>query len=316
MKVSILIPVYGVERYIAQCAESLFAQTYKDIEYIFVDDCSPDRSIAVLQEVLERFPERKSQVRVIRHEKNSGVGQTRDTAFKNSTGKFLTHADPDDLMSLDAIEQMVIRQEETDADIVDGGYQMFDDNGMCKDVMPYHGSDEKHLKVALCPALLPGRLWGRLYRRSLMADNNISTEYGIDNAEDFSVTARLFFHAKRAVLDKVTYRYRLNTGGSYSNHASTKNIISILKSSQVVYAHLKEHDKQHIFNTALQLSALGSVRSVRKYGATNSLIDEYLHYKPEGIIFRFLNWSLRGGLPYKMADVLYRVVRGMYITLA
>ena len=63
MNVTILVPVYGVERYIKECAESLFGQTYKDIEYVFCDDCTPDKSIEVLKEVVARYPERKEHVR-------------------------------------------------------------------------------------------------------------------------------------------------------------------------------------------------------------------------------------------------------------
>ncbi len=316
MKVSVLIPVYRVERYIAEAAESLFSQTYKDIEYVFVDDCSPDRSIAVMQEVLERFPERKAQVRVIRHPENSGVGQARDTAFMAATGEFITHADPDDLIPTDAIEQLVAKQRETGADIVDGGYRMFDDNGFTKDIMPYHGSDEKHLKRALCPALLPGRLWGRLYRRTLLADNGIRTEQGIDCAEDYSITTRAFLMGRRCVLDSVTYHYRLNTGGSYSDHISQKNIISALKATQVVYNYFTVNDTANKYNTALQFGVLNTVRSAHNNKATNELIDKHLAYKPEGIVFRFLNWALRGGPPYGMADKLYRIIRRQYFTFA
>ena len=77
MKVSVLVPVYGVEKYIARCAESLFGQTFKDIEYIFVDDCTRDRSMEVLQEVLDRYPERKEHVWIIKQEHNRGVGAAR-----------------------------------------------------------------------------------------------------------------------------------------------------------------------------------------------------------------------------------------------
>ena len=61
MKVSILIPVYGVERYIEKCAKSLFEQSYQDIEYVFVDDCTPDKSIEVLQSVIDSYPDRAHQ---------------------------------------------------------------------------------------------------------------------------------------------------------------------------------------------------------------------------------------------------------------
>ena len=73
MKVSLLVPVYGVEKYVARCAESLFGQTYNDLEYVFVDDCTPDNSIGVIKSVLERFPERRESFKIKPQEVNSGL---------------------------------------------------------------------------------------------------------------------------------------------------------------------------------------------------------------------------------------------------
>lgn len=67
MTVTILVPVYGVEKYIAECAESLFSQTYQDIEYVFCDDCTLDKSIEILKSVLDKFPQRKSKVLSLIH---------------------------------------------------------------------------------------------------------------------------------------------------------------------------------------------------------------------------------------------------------
>ena len=77
MKVSVLVPVYGVEKYIERCAVSLFEQTHRDMEYVFVNDCTPDRSISILRSVIERYPDRAPQVRIIDNEVNRGVGATR-----------------------------------------------------------------------------------------------------------------------------------------------------------------------------------------------------------------------------------------------
>ena len=70
-KVSIIVPIYRVEEYIERCAESLFAQTFDDIEYIFVDDCSPDKSVEILQRTLEKYPHRKRLTRIERLSSNS-----------------------------------------------------------------------------------------------------------------------------------------------------------------------------------------------------------------------------------------------------
>ena len=63
-QVSVLVPVYRVDRFIERCARSLFEQTYDNLEYIFVDDCSTDNSIAILRRVMEDYPEREGQVRM------------------------------------------------------------------------------------------------------------------------------------------------------------------------------------------------------------------------------------------------------------
>ena len=72
-KVSVIIAVYGAEKYIERCARSLFEQTFDDIEYIFVDDCSPDKSIEILNAVIDDYPNRKNQVRIIRNHSNIGL---------------------------------------------------------------------------------------------------------------------------------------------------------------------------------------------------------------------------------------------------
>ena len=86
IKVSICVPVYGGEKYIANCARSLFGQTYDNIEYVFVNDCTKDRSIEVVQQVAEEFPHRKSSLKIVNHEKNSGLAASRRTGVENATG--------------------------------------------------------------------------------------------------------------------------------------------------------------------------------------------------------------------------------------
>ena len=104
MKISVLVPVYGVEKYIARCAESLFGQTYEDLEYVFVDDCTTDRSMAVLHEVMERWPGRKGQVRILRNDSNRGIGYTRQRLIDVATGDYVTFVDSDDYLPPRAIE--------------------------------------------------------------------------------------------------------------------------------------------------------------------------------------------------------------------
>ena len=95
-KVSVVIPVYNVEKYIVRCAESLFQQTLNDIQFIFVDDSSPDNSIALLEETLERFPQRKPQTLILHHTKNLGLPAARATGMAHVEAPYVAHCDSDD----------------------------------------------------------------------------------------------------------------------------------------------------------------------------------------------------------------------------
>ena len=117
--VSVCIPVYKVEKYIEKCARTLFEQTMTDgIEFIFVNDCTPDKSIDVLEKVLEEYPQRKAQTRIIHHEKNCGPVAARNTAIKNASGNYIICCDSDDWIDLELYETMYRKALETDADVV------------------------------------------------------------------------------------------------------------------------------------------------------------------------------------------------------
>lgn len=100
-KVSVIVPVYGVEKYIERCARSLFEQTLDDIEYLFIDDCTPDRSIEILRKVLEEYPQRKPQVMIHRMAQNSGQAAVRKWGMQNATGEYVIHCDSDDWVDKD-----------------------------------------------------------------------------------------------------------------------------------------------------------------------------------------------------------------------
>ena len=95
-KVSVIVPIYNVEAYIERCAISLFEQTLDDIEYIFVNDCTPDNSMMILSEVLSRYPQRKEQVRIINQPKNQGAAKAREDGIKEARGEYIIHCDSDD----------------------------------------------------------------------------------------------------------------------------------------------------------------------------------------------------------------------------
>ena len=117
-KVSVIVPVYGVEKYIERCDRSLFEQTLEDIEFIFVDDCTPDKSIEILKNVLEDYPLRKKQVLIISHEKNMGLPIARQSGLKVASGDYIIHCDSDDWVDTTMYEKMYNKAIEDGSDVV------------------------------------------------------------------------------------------------------------------------------------------------------------------------------------------------------
>lgn len=116
--VSVIIPVYKAESFIEKCCRTLFSQSLEEMEYIFIDDSSPDNSIPVMNRVLQDFPLRKSQVKVIRHKTNEGVSKSRQDGVNAATGKYIIHCDPDDWVKENMYEILFEEATEQNADIV------------------------------------------------------------------------------------------------------------------------------------------------------------------------------------------------------
>ena len=126
--VSVIIPVYNAERYIARCIASILAQTFTNWEIIAVDDGSEDDSLAIL-----RRYESDRRVKIV-HIPNSGVVNARNTAINRCIGDFLTFVDADDYLPEDAVELMVAGMTDDSVDLVVGGYTLlWEEDGRIKD---------------------------------------------------------------------------------------------------------------------------------------------------------------------------------------
>ena len=213
IKVSICVPVYGGEKYIAQCARSLFEQTYDNIEYVFVNDCTKDKSIEVVLRVSEDYPQRKDAVRIVNHDKNRGLAASRRTGVENATGDYFLYIDEDDYLEKDAISQYVSCAIETGADIVmaDHNFVMSDSVIPHYDVVP---TDKKEYVKMLLTRKTSIEIWGRLFRRSFVMEHSLFAPEGLDMSEDFVLIPRMAYLAKRvAKVDACLLNYvRYNEG--------------------------------------------------------------------------------------------------------
>lgn len=309
MKVSILIPVYGVEQYIAECARSLFNQTYRDLEFIFVDDCSPDNSISVLKKVLEDYPDRANQVHIIHHETNKGVGTARQTAFTHATGECIMHADSDDLLPADAVELLVGRMQKRVYDIVSGAYAEYRNQTIGAIKLPPTLPSQYYVRQLLCQNLVKHNLWGRLYRRAFLQENNISFVPGIDYCEDYTVITRAFFSARYTTIDDLVYYYRTDNITSYTHQISHKNLVSMLKANAVVIDFFRKNDVKRLYHQALDMGLLNMYRDAMKNGMSPKEIATYCPFLPIKARNRVFLKAMTTWLPMKVSDILYRIYR-------
>lgn len=235
--VSICVPIYNVENYIERCAVSLLGQTYGKIEYVFVNDCSPDKSVEVLSKVMEDYPGKKDFVKIISHEKNRGLAAARNTAVNHSEGDFILHVDSDDYLGIDAVEKLVNKQQETDADIVTGQAVQIEKDKSSVMQRPQFLYKDDFVKEMIVPSI-SHTIWGRLIRKSLYTDNGIEAKEGVNIGEDMQVMTQLAYFAQKVetIWDVVCY-YDCTNDLSYMNQfdmASIRRLVQDTTSMEIV----------------------------------------------------------------------------------
>ena len=223
--VSIIVPVYGVERYIARCAESLFEQTYKDIEYIFVNDTTPDKSIEELQAVMARYPDRIKNVRIINHPQNKGVSAARNSGVDAASGDYIWQIDSDDYVALNAVQKLVETAEQHNADVVICDVNIISANGIISEKVRYNSKVDYIQRILQHTEKCAH--WNKFYRRSLFVNYGIRADEQIRLADDYAVTPRILYCAENiVVLHEPLYFYETTNQSSYVHNLSRAAIES------------------------------------------------------------------------------------------
>lgn len=285
-KVSVIIPVYGVEKYIERCVRSLFEQTLDDIEYLFIDDCTPDRSIDILKQVLEEFPHRKCQVVIHRMEQNSGQAKVREWGMRNATGEYVIHCDSDDWVETDMYRLMYDEAKRIDADIVMCGYKVTDGQTVFREC--YHQQTDKTKLISSLLTLHEAwSVWNKMCKRTLY-DNDIVYP-SLAMGEDMVLTTQLVLKALRVgVIDKALYNYfynpnsitKVRSESSRYKHwkdsvENAKTVISIFQTKGLEYKYANELG----YLKFLQKNLAGDLARKKKYS------KEWLE------MFRDINWK-------------------------
>lgn len=245
--VSIVIPVYNVEKYILRCINSIQQQSLDDIEIIVVNDGTPDNSMAVVQELAKK----DQRITILNQGKNMGPMRARETGYLAATGDFITFCDSDDYMPKDALEKLYSAAVRSNADIISGNSIYITVNGeelLWKSELKY-GNTNVNVLRSLLRWELSHNLWGKLFKASLLQNYKYNTYEYATNGEDGCLFYQVVANMNKAVLiDDVVYYYmqnveslsqrRLTEGGIKSICILNKTRDNVVSSYPELYADL------------------------------------------------------------------------------
>ena len=227
-KVSIIVPIYGVENYIERCVRSLFEQTLDDVEFIFVDDCTIDRSIEILKLLLEEYDLHiKAMNWVVKIDKmpiNSGLPAARRHGLRMANGDYVIHCDSDDWVDKDMIRDMWSYANDNNFDVVVCDYNLVKK----EDLIGFVGalSEDAHgffREILYCKS--SWAIWNKMFRRSIYENNIIFPLPGMNMGEDMAVVIQLLYYCKTfGYIPKAYYNYCENPN-SITQSKSVERII-------------------------------------------------------------------------------------------
>lgn len=238
LAVSVIIPVFGVENYIRKCTESLMNQTLENVEFIFVDDCTLDRSMDIVKEITARYAHRN--IKILRHDVNKGLPMARNTGMASAQGEYILHVDSDDFVEPTMLEDMYLEANKTNADIV------------WTDFYLTYGKKERYLaqpayfssKDALYGILrgeMKYNVWNKLVRRNLYLKYDIKFPVGLGMGEDMTMI-KLFCNASIiSYIPKAYYHYVKINSLAFSQTYSERHLNELLQNVYDLSNYLKKY---------------------------------------------------------------------------
>nr|WP_304429678.1 glycosyltransferase family 2 protein [uncultured Acetatifactor sp.] len=255
--VSIIIPVYNVERYLVECLDSVLKQTYNNIEVICVDDASTDNSLSIL----EKYASQDKRLQVIRKEENVGLASARNAGFDIAIGKYVYYLDSDDYIDLNAIELLYSYAEKYNTDCVYFNSRLISEaETFGKGPKLSYGLGDADKKVfdgvTLFKLLNENRIytnsvWRQFWRRNYLIDNKLRFVDGMRTSEDapFSIRAMLSGQ-KMMIVDEVYHTYRRRKG-AITTESTLIKLIDMFKGYCIILDYWKSNQFDRTMNGIL-----------------------------------------------------------------
>lgn len=271
--VSIIVPVYKVEKELDRCVQSILGQTYKNLEIILIDDGSPDKC----PEMCDEYAQKDGRIKVI-HKRNGGLSDARNAGLDIAKGEYFAFIDSDDWVAENFIEHLVTNMEATNSDISICGYIMVNTAGE----MRHYAAGKDDLEIfehdAALHELFAQQKFGcmiclKVYRHDLFEDVRFPKG---KLYEDIAVSLPLFEKSKRCVLSDAELYYYFQRDSSIVNSKFSKRKLDMLEFVQkmVDYSHEKEHrydrETEAFYLKAVLMNILQAYKEVESKEARKS----------------------------------------------
>ncbi len=271
-KVSVVVPVYNVARYLERCINSLLGQTYTDLEILCVDDCSTDES----REILKSFAEKDQRVRALFQPQNQGVSAARNRALDEMTGEWVCFCDSDDWYELNFVERMLECAVQEDSDYVICNYKISYEtrSPILSGCIDSINSGDDIRKIIAC-----GPIYScvHMIHRRLFDISNVRYPLGIRQAEELSVIPVLAKYATRVgVVHEPLYNYFQRGDGTSASNLMLDSEKNFINSWSLMAKALGEGYEQELEYHAMYALFYGEILHLCKIGSKTKHIKKEL----------------------------------------
>ncbi len=268
--ISVIVPIYNVEKYLPRCIDSIINQTHKNIEIILVDDGSPDRS----GEIADEYAKKDERIKVI-HQENRWLGGARNSGLRIANGKYVLFVDSDDYVRLNMCERLLRVVNHNDVDIVMFGETIIDGDSLSDcyysniDFNTIFRGDEARdiLFSGVISSHSLNSSGTKLYKRTMLIENNIFFDEEIRYAEDYDFCLRLFPHIDSFInIHESLVFYELHSGSimfSFDDEIVDKLVVLYNKRENFILNNNLINDKYRTDSANLLLNSI--INSINKY---------------------------------------------------
>ena len=322
-KLSIIVPVYGVEKYIDKCLNSLVKQSLKEIEIIVVNDGTKDNSQKIIDKYVKKYPDKiKSYIK-----ENGGQGSARNYGLKKATGEYIGYVDSDDFVEKDMYKKLYNKAKENNYDIVVCGNYNVSEDYQNKNIDAFINNYNTDLENIFFGKMA---VWNKIYKRDILIKNKLEFKEKVWY-EDLAFTLKAIMNSNTfAFIDEPLYDYLIREGSTMNNSNVQRNL-EILDAFDDILSYIKHNKKEEYFDKVeflaidhIYISAIVRVLKAEaddkvKRETINKLIDymnkKFPNYKNNKyintlsknrkIIYKLINMKM-----YKLVDLIFKVKKG------